>query len=227
MELSPKMNFWGLSYDNLVAMFALDADDLSKKILNCMGCPSSFNPIAYEKGYHLVTSSDIYGSDKDTLKARAKNEVEQAIEYIIANPGRFYSATIETPEKYRAFLLDNLKKFFKTYEAEKTEARYSSEALPEIAFDDNAFDLAICPHFVFNSNPNFDTQFQIDCLQELCRVASECRIFPLLDTQGNRPEKLDEIIDHFNKSGYHTSINAVSYQLQRNADSMLVIKRKV
>lgn len=227
MELLTKMNFWGLSYDNIVAMFALGENDFGKKILNCMGAPSSFNAIAWQNKYDITTCSDVYGSDKETLQTKASKEVKQAIDFIKANPDRFNSSVIDTPEKYQLFLQENLKMFFKHYNEAKTRRLYSSEALPEIAFGNHQFDLAICPHFIFNGNPIFSEKFQLNCIQELCRVAKECRIFPALDSAGHTPVHLASLREKLTEIGFNSSIETVDYQLQKKGNMMLkVTKRK-
>lgn len=226
MELLAKMNFWGLSYDNIVDMFSLNEKDLGKKILNCMGVPSSFNAIAYQNKYDVTTCSDVYGSDKETLQAKAYKEMKQAIDCIKSNPGRFNSSVIDTPEKYQRFLEDNLKIFFKHYDEAKTRKLYSSEALPEIAFSSHQFDLALCPNFIFNGNPAFSEDFQLNCIKELCRVAHECRIFPILDADGKMPTYITALRDRLAEIGFDTSVETVAYGLLRKGSSMLKVNKR-
>ena len=226
MELLAKMNFWGLSYDNVIAMFAIKEHDLHKKILNCMGVPSGFNAIAHQNKLDVTTCSDVYGSDKETLQSKAKREIKQAVEFIKANPDRFNSCVVDTPEKYQDFLEENLKIFFKHYDEGKTRRLYSSEALPEIAFGNHQFDLAICPHFIFNGNSNFTEPFQFECIKELCRVADECRIFPVLDSAGHTPSQLDSLRESLRAAGYRTSIETVDYELLKKGNKMLKVTKE-
>jgi hypothetical protein len=225
MELLTAMNYWGLSYDNIVAMMKLSATDLQKKIVNCMGVPSSFTAIALKNQQDVITCSDIYGSAKADIKKRAAKAVQQAISFIESNPDRFSASAIDTPKAYEKFLQENLKIFFEHYDKAFADHCYSSESLPDIAFADNEFDLAICHHFLFISDKNFTVDFQIAAIKALCRIASEARIYPLLDPQGKRPVELDEIIKTLEQQGYLCRFESVDYKLEKGGDTLLKVSR--
>ena len=57
-------------------------------------------------------------------------------------------------------------------------------ALPDLPFDDGAFDLALSSHLLFLYSEQFDLGFHVRALEEMLRVAAEVRVFPLL--QGGR-----------------------------------------
>ena len=223
MDLLTSMSYWGLSYDDIVSMFALTPADLEKKVLNCMGTPSSFTSTARQKKQQVVTCNDVYGSDKDELKKRAVNEIDKAISFIEDNSGRFLSKTIGTPEAYKKILQANIDVFLKNYQEDSTRGLYSCEALPVIAFGNHQFDIVLCPHFLFSTNPNFSTDFHLRCITEMCRVGEECRVFPLLDTQGNPPANLQELMQQLIEQGYKPTIETVAYELQKGGNKMLKV----
>lgn len=224
MALNSGMSHWGLSYDDFVAMFALSDVDLKKKILNCMAAPSSFPAIARQKKYNVLTCSDVYGADHKTLQMRAQKEVERAIEFIKTNPKRYSGQVIETPDKYQEFLEENLHQFLSDYEKAKSLGLYSSEALPEVPFADHEFDLAICPHFVFGAGMNYSFDFQLNSILEMCRVAKEVRVFPLLDSDGEEPEQLSLLLQSLADKGFSTRVETVKYRLEAKGDTMLKVR---
>ncbi len=51
---------WGRSFDEYVAMFALDRDDLRKRILGCSDGPASFNVTLTNLGGSVVSVDPLY-----------------------------------------------------------------------------------------------------------------------------------------------------------------------
>ncbi len=221
MEFLNNMFYWGLSYQNIVDMFALDAHDLQKTILDCMGAPSSFNPIAHEKGQQVVSCSDIYGCNKEELQIKMQAALRQTMTIIEENPNRFVNTAIGLPNKYEASLKENLKIFFDDYPNAIEQHRYSSEALPTLGFKNCEFGLVICRHFLFVRNENFSVEFHIKSIKEMCRVAGEARIFPLLNADGSVSEKLPLVMQTLQQDGYDVEVRKVNYELQKGANAML------
>ncbi len=58
--------------------------------------------------------------------------------------------------------------------------RYRTDALPHLAFGDNRFDFALCSHFHFLYSDQLPADFHVAAIREMCRVAREARVFPLL-----------------------------------------------
>lgn len=51
---------WGRSYDEYVAMFALDDADLQRRILGCGDGPASFNAVLSRRGGNVVSVDPLY-----------------------------------------------------------------------------------------------------------------------------------------------------------------------
>jgi hypothetical protein len=62
-------------------------------------------------------------------------------------------------------------------------------------------------------------------LHELCRVASEVRVFPLLALGGARSPFVDVCVDDLRAAGHHVTIDRVPYEFQRGGDQMLRVTR--
>ncbi len=68
--------------------------------------------------------------------------------------------------------------------------------LSRLPFPDQAFDLALCEHCLFLHHAELPEtlEFQLQALMELVRVASEVRIIPLVDKQGQPFKDLGHIL---------------------------------
>jgi hypothetical protein len=60
-------------------------------------------------------------------------------------------------------------------------------------------------------------------VREICRVAPEVRIFPLLALGGARSPFVDRCIADLREAGYRVMIEKVNYEFQRGGDEMLRI----
>jgi hypothetical protein len=63
----------------------------------------------------------------------------------------------------------------------------------------------------------------LSSLLELCRVADEVRVFPLLDLLGDNSIHLDPVRHALHDKGYQTSIEKVNYEFQKGGNQMLRI----
>ena len=120
--------------------------------------------------------------------------------------------------RWRAFLAD--------YEGGKCEGRYIIGELPGLFFDVDSFGLAVCSHLLFLYSDLLSQEFHVRAVLELCRVAREVRIFPLL-TLGRKPSPhLAAVRKAVESQGWASSIERVDYELQRGGNEMLRISRK-
>jgi hypothetical protein len=58
-------------------------------------------------------------------------------------------------------------------------------------------------------------------ITEMCRVAKEVRIFPLLDTGRKKPDHLHRVISELENKGNLTTLVKTSYEFQKGADAFL------
>jgi hypothetical protein len=115
--------------------------------------------------------------------------------------------------------------FLEDYEAGKTAGRYVEASLPSLAFGDGAFDLALCSHLLFLYSAQFDEGFHRASVRELCRVASDVRVFPLLALDGSRSPFVDACLADARGAGLHATIEKVDYEFQRGGNEMLHVRR--
>jgi hypothetical protein len=66
-------------------------------------------------------------------------------------------------------------------------------------------------------------EFHLRAVDELCRVALEVRIFPLLTYNAEQSPLVAPVLDHLNQAGRIVSIESVAYQFQRGGNKMMKI----
>ncbi|HEY3005001.1 MAG TPA: hypothetical protein VGJ44_21825, partial [Kribbellaceae bacterium] len=90
---------------------------------------------------------------------------------------------------------------------------------------DGRFELALCSHLLFTWSDQLGEAWHLAALRELCRVAAEVRVFPLV-VQGNGAPVLflDPVRRAFEAEGVASSVRKVPYEFQRGADEMLVLR---
>jgi hypothetical protein len=62
-------------------------------------------------------------------------------------------------------------------------------------------------------------------VRELCRVAREVRIFPLLSLDGDRSPFVETVRETLTGSGKVVSLELVPYEFQRGGNQMMRIRR--
>ncbi len=97
-------------------------------------------------------------------------------------------------------------------------------ALPVLPFADASFDLALCSHFLFLYSSQLGKRFHVSAVREMCRVAAEVRVFPLLALGGSRSPHVDHCADDLRGSGFDVVIQGVPYEFQRGGDQMMRIR---
>ena len=114
--------------------------------------------------------------------------------------------------------------FLEDYPQGRADGRYADAALPSLPFADGAFDLALCSHLLFLYSAQLDEAFHREAVAELCRVAGEVRVFPLLALGGARSPHLQPVCSACRAAGHEVSIERVPYEFQRGADEMLRVR---
>jgi len=94
----------------------------------------------------------------------------------------------------------------------------SNGALP---FPDFAFDLALCPDYLFTDEENQNIDFHLKQILELARVAKDVRIFPLSDSQGLPSPLLGPVLLGLQQENYGIEVRDVSTLLHPKGSAML------
>jgi hypothetical protein len=216
---------WGRSFEEYVAMFALSEEDLRGPLLSCADGPSSFNCELTRRGGTVVSIDPLYDYESDQIKKRIQETFEEIITQTKKNMEEFVWKHISSVEELGRVRMEAMRTFLSDYDCGKSEGRYRPGSLPSLSFEDNRFTLALCSHFLFLYSNMLDQQFHISAIHEMCRVAKQARIFPLLQLGAKPSPYVPGIVDHFKNVGYEVDVVAVTYEFQRGGNQMLRIRR--
>lgn len=216
---------WGRSFDEYQRMFALDAGDLQLRILGCGDGPASFNAEATRKGIRVTSCDPIYQFDAAQLRQRIDETAEGVLDQTRRNAAEFVWTSIRSVEDLRDTRMAAMHTFLADFPAGTADGRYVEAALPTLPFADDAFDLALSSHFLFLYTVQLGDDFHRLAIREMCRVAREVRIFPLLALGGAPSPFVDLAMRELTSDGFIVSIEPVAYEFQRGADQMLRIRR--
>ncbi len=202
-------------------MFSLTAADLSRGVLDCGGGPASFIAEVSAAGVHAVAVDPIYAFSGAEIRARFEAVVGPMLTQVRATPDDWTWAYHCNPEDLAANRRAALERFLADYDAGLRERRYQVGELPELPFASNAFGLAVCSHLLFLYSDLLSESFHVRSVKELCRVAREVRLFPLLTLAGQPSPHLAAVRSSLAAEGWASEVVRVPYELQRGGNEML------
>lgn len=217
---------WGRSFDEYVRMFDLGEDALALSILSCGDGPAGFNSEMYKRGNKVISCDPIYQFTADQLQKRITKTYDKVMEETYKNQDNFVWDVIKSPEDLGRVRMDAMQEFLADYEKGRQEGRYLTESLPTLSFKDKGFDLALCSHFLFLYTEQLSLELHRGSIAEMCRVANEVRIFPLIDLDLKKSGYVDIISSEFSKAGYTVEINTVPYEFQKGGNEMMKITQE-
>lgn len=205
-------------------MFSLTGDDLARRILGCGDGPAGFNAQATRRGVHVISCDPIYQWDAGQIRERIAATYDQILDQTRRNAGDFVWDSIASVDDLGATRMAAMDEFLDDYDRGRADGRYLTAELPVLPFADASFDLALCSHLLFLYSLHLDEEFHRRSIRELCRVASEVRIFPLLALGGQRSPHVDRVAEETVAVGCNVSIERVHYEFQRGGNEMMRIQ---
>jgi len=215
---------WGRSYDEYVSMFSLSENDLTKKIIGCSDGPASFNSELTHQGGSVVSIDPIYQFSAEELEARIEETYSTVLEQTKKNENEFVWKNIKSPDELGQVRMSAMREFLSDFPAGKEQGRYVEGELPALEFSNKEFDLALCSHFLFLYSEHYSLDFHVQSITEMCRVAGEARMFPLLELGAKKSRHLEGVVKELRSKGYECSIEKVGYEFQKGGNEMLRVK---
>lgn len=215
---------WGRSFDEYKDIFSLTETDLNKSILGCGDGPASFNAELTLLGGNIVSIDPTYQFDALAFKTRVSQVYDEIMPQMHLNKDKYLWKSIPSVEALGDIRMNAMNTFISDYEQGKKSGRYLNESLPKLSFNNKQFDIALCSHYLFLYSEHVNLEQHIESIIELCRVAKEVRIYPLLSLNGNKSPHLEAVISALNNLKLTTSLTDVEYQFQKGATQMLVVK---
>ena len=206
-------------------MFALSDADLKGRMLGCGDGPASFNAVATRRGANVVSCDPIYRWGAAEIQARIEATYTEVIEQTRRNSHEFVWDTIGSVDELGRVRVAAMQEFLRDYASGAREGRYIEASLPSLPFHDGQFDLAMCSHLLFLYSSQLGEAFHHAAVLELCRVAREVRVFPLLALGGAPSPFVETCTEALRSAGCDVSIERVPYEFQRGGNEMMRIGR--
>jgi SAM-dependent methyltransferase len=216
---------WGRSFDEYCAMFRLSELDLQKSIVGVGDGPASFNAVLTEQGGNIISVDPVYTFNSEQIAQRIDDLFDDMIKQVEANAANLRLDKFGSAEALGQVRMQAMKRFLQDFDKGKQQGRYLNVELPVLPFMEGQFDLALCSHLLFLYSEQLGLEFHIEAVLELCRIAKEVRIFPLLDLSHQLSEHLEPVKQTLAHAGFTASIEVVDYEFQIGAKQMLLIKR--
>ena len=215
---------WGRSFDEYRRMFALTDADLRSRILGCGDGPASFNAEATRLGSRVVSCDPLYRCETAQIRERIAATYDRVIGETRRNQDAFVWDAIRSVEELGRVRMEAMDLFLDDYDVGMTEGRYVNAELPALPFPDGAFELALCSHFLFLYTDHLTADFHLAAVADLCRVAAEVRIFPLLALSGRPSPYVDDVARYCRAAGRDVSIERVPYEFRRGGNEMMRVR---
>jgi hypothetical protein len=214
---------WGRSYEEYRDMFALSDKDLSERILGCADGPASFNAVLTRRGGKIVSVDPLYRFSRKEIRSRIDQVFETVLTETRKNAHEFVWGTISSVGALGETRRKAMDDFLDDFPEGLGEERYIDASLPELPFREKEFDLALCSHYLFLYSPHLSLDFHLRSIRELCRVAREVRIFPLLELGAVPSRHLEAVQKKLREQEYTVSIVPVDYEFQRGGNRMMKV----
>lgn len=214
---------WGRSMQEYIRMFDMTSDDLRLAILDCAGGPASFNVEMTRQGYKVVSCDPVYQFTQSEIAQRIQDIYQVVIDGAQANWDSYVWYYIQSPAQLGQIRMAAMRQFLEDFPLGIREGRYVTDELPVLSFNRSQFDLALCSHFLFTYSDQLSADFHLASIIEMCRVAKEVRIFPLLDISGEPSLLLQPVMNELQQQGYKVAIKQVPYEFQKGGNKLLRI----
>lgn len=212
---------WGRTRKEYESMFRLTAEDLSQGVLDCGGGPASFTAEVSICGYRAVSADPLYSHSGADIRARFEATADSMLAQVRATPDDWTWSYHQSPDELLANRRAALEAFLTGYGRGLLEGRYVVAELPSLPFDDGSFGIAVCSHLLFLYSDLLSLDFHIRSVRELCRVAREVRVFPVLTLSRKPSPHMDAVRTALEADGWASEVVRVDYELQRGGNQML------
>ncbi len=212
---------WGRSLEEYQRMFAFSPADLHKNILACADGPASFNAEMTRRGCRVTSCDPLYRFSADEIRRRFEITRPRMIDLVESEAHRFVWQCISSPAEMARIRTAAMELFLADYPSGLAQQRYLDQSLPGLPFPDGSFELALCSNFLLLYSDEFSLEFHFLSIKEMCRVAGEVRIFPLLNMRGEKSAYLNPLLESMSNFGFDVKIEKVPYEFLRGGNQML------
>lgn len=216
---------WGRSMDEYIAMFFLSERDLQSRIVSVADGPASFNAEMAALARPVISVDPLYQFSAEQIARRIESAYPLVMQQVETHRDNFNWDRIASPAALAQLRMQAMETFLVDFQAPNTHWRYLNASLPDLPLSEKQFDLALCSHFLFLYSDKLDLKFHLAACKELCRIAREVRIYPLVTLDNTLSPHLQPVMESVRFLGLEARRQTVSYQFQQGASEMLVIRR--
>jgi len=211
----------GHSMGDYAQMFGLTKDDEGKGILDYAAGPSSFNLEMTSLSHKVVSCDEMYDQPLDAIKQQTELDIRTMLDGVHQYKDKFKWDNIFSIDELAEIRRTTTNRFFEDFEKGVSEGRYVSQDLDKLSFTDKQFDLVLCSHFLFTDCEDQTVEYHVAHIKELCRVAIETRIFPLLDRMGEVSPLVGPVMLELQNQNYSVEIKEVPFEFQKGGNAMM------
>jgi SAM-dependent methyltransferase len=216
---------WGRLRREYDLMFGLSAADLAGGVLDCGSGPAGFTAELTAAGHRVVGVDPLYAFSGPEIRDRFETVADGMVAQVRATMDDWVWGFHRNPDDLLAHRRAALERFLADYESGLRAGRYVTGELPHLPFASGSFGVAICSHLLFLYSDLLTEEFHIQSVRELCRVAREVRIFPLLTLAHKPSPYLAAVRSALQTEGWSSEVVRVDYELQRGGNQMLRLFR--
>lgn len=215
------LTLWGHALLDYQAMFGLTEDHLEKKILDWGSGPSSFNVEMFERGNRVISCDELYGLPRNELEHDVADLFQAMLNRIEHHEEHFNWEEILSLDNFSRQRQQNINKFLSDIELGLAEKRYFPWPLNSLSFQPFEFDLALCPYYFFGNRINEDLNAHVKILTELCQLAAEVRIYPIVNVSDSISPIVGPLVLALQQANITVEIREVACHFRKNGNAML------
>ena len=216
---------WGRCLKEYIGMFSLEESDPGLKILDCAGGTANFNAEMTRQGKNVISCDRVYQFTEEQIRAHLLDS-DTFIEGFEASRFNYRWNIFESPSELAEVRWNATQEFLEDFPSGLEQDRYVTAELPVLPFGNGRFDLALCSHFLF-TDPDLSENFHLEAITQMCRVATEVRVFPLLGgSSGVESQHLNPIRTKLRNRSFYVETPPVDYEFQIGGNEMLRVSQE-
>ena len=183
-------------------MFALSERDLGGRILGCGDGPAAFNSVLTKRGGRVVSADPAYQFSADEIRGRIAATYPEVMEQTRRNRHEFVWRNIASVAELGRVRMAAMEEFLADYPAGRRERRYVAAGLPDLPFARRRVRPGALLALPVSLQRALSEEFHLRSIAELCRVAREARVFPLLELGAVKSRHLDSVLARLAAEGF-------------------------
>ncbi len=172
-------------------------------------------------GHTVISCDDIYNKSPTEMSDYLHQQFAAMLQQMQEHRDQFVWQNVSSFDELVKRRRAGIERFLDDYALGKKEQRYQAEPITAMPFKHFEFDLAVCSHHLYSFHDDQDADFHIKATLEMCRIAKEVRIFPLIDSAGDISPLVGPVMLALQQNNFGVEIREVPYRLQKHGNAMM------